>query len=171
MGKKTMTIDIPEGYVIDKENSDFENGNIVFKEENPLPKTWAEFDEINARKTRNRPYNNIYIEEFFGEHKWMRITNAHTVLVDKHILFLRLNMLCEHYNGYWIPKNDGQNQYVVSFTKDWNGLTILMSRKSHGVFTFKSYELAEAFINNFHSEIMYIKPLLYNNIIDESVLD
>ena len=46
--RKEVKIEVPQGYVIDKEKSTFEK--IVFKKIDNRPKTWEEYCKLNIRK-------------------------------------------------------------------------------------------------------------------------
>ena len=113
--EKTITFNIPEGYVIDKENST--NTNIVLKLIEPTRvRTWEEYCEKMRGKTSYYPDKNYYIitPSHFGP---MPIVSEFDNKEDAEAFaaYSKLFKLRKQWIGEWKPKwaNDYQKKYII----------------------------------------------------------
>lgn len=173
---KTYSVEVPEGYEIDREKSTFEN--IVFKPKAAnLPHTWEEFckttpisdeeciiypDGYIRPMTRcgcgcsRHPYNNKpecrYSEDRF-------------IMPDKEtasamVALAQLIQLRNRYNGDWKP--DWSDTHTLKYGIIWEGASFHMVTY-HSIsipLAFKTCELCEEFFKNFKNLIEIAKPLL-----------
>jgi len=150
---KTLKIEIPEGYEIDKEKSTFEN--IVFKlVKKELPKSWAELEGIRgyyvdvnssilvtsgATKFRNR---NLF---------------ATKEQAEASIALAQLSQLLAVYN-------DGKKESVYSIRVYEDGepyvFNMFVIQQMQSFLSFKDIGTAELFLTNFKDLILTAKPLL-----------
>lgn len=124
MSNKTLKIDIPEGYEIDKDKSTFEN--IVFKKIQEKLPDWD--DSIVVYRTDKNQ-----IEKFLNLH-------------------IRLLWLRDQYRNGWKPNfKDGFLKRTIGL-KD-NNLDIYTTYGIQDIFVFQTKELAELFKNNFKNQL------------------
>lgn len=154
---KTLKINVPEGYEIDKEQSTFEK--IVFKEiKKELPESWDELGEIEGY------YVNDFskISAFFQTHTKNGI-NRNTFATEEQaeasIALAQLSQLREVYRQGWTPDwNDTNPKYVIEFNK--NGIHKNIWYSLNNFLSFQSKEIAEKFLENFKDLIEKAKPLM-----------
>ena len=130
---KTLKINPPVGYEIDKEQSTFEN--IVFKPLNKcLPKTWGELGVM---------------EDYFATKEQVEACNT----------LAKLSQLMKVYNDGWIPDwSNESTKYVIMFQGDD---IIRESWTSYQHFlAFKTIKIRDEFLENFRDLILTAKPLL-----------
>lgn len=113
--EKTITFNIPEGYVIDKENST--NTNIVLKLIEPTRvRTWEEYCEKMRSKTSYYPDKNYYTiaSSHFGS---MPIVSEFDNKEDAEAFtaYSKLIKLRKQWIGDWKPNwaNESQRKYVI----------------------------------------------------------
>lgn len=113
--EKTITFNIPKGYIIDKENST--NTNIVLKLIEPTRvRTWEEYCEKMRGKTSYYPDKNYYIitPSHFGP---MPIVSEFDNKEDAEAFeaYSKLIKLRKQWIGEWKPNwaNDSQEKYVI----------------------------------------------------------
>jgi hypothetical protein len=130
---KTLKIEIPQGYEIDKEKSTFEN--IVFKlTKKELPKSWEEL--------------NLPINAF--------ATSEQVLAVDA---MRQLSQLLAVYNDGWMPDwSDCSQKYIIRFQDNNIDTNSFMSTQYF--LSLKTTELRDKFLTNFRSLILTAKPLL-----------
>lgn len=157
METKEMKIQVPEGYVIDREKSTFEN--IVFKKVDDLPKSWENLETINGFYVNSASD----IVKVKGE--------AYAVEDNKNVFPTRkeaeaciaLAQLCQLrdiYNDGWKPdwEDHTKRKYCIEFYKDLiTGDEVSILRR---LLSFKTKELRDKFIENFRDLIEIAKPLL-----------
>jgi len=154
---KTLKIEAPEGYEIDKEQSTFEN--IVFKEiKKELPKRWEELESILGyyvnENSKVKIFNNNLTAEF----------NQNVFVTEEQakasIALAKLSQLREVYRNHWEPDwtNYSQDKYGIIFRSD--GIEIRIFGHDSKFLSFQSKEIAEQFLNNFRYLIMQAKPLM-----------
>ena len=149
----SIKIEIPEGYVIDKENCDLEKGVIKFKEEVTYPKTWSEFTKLNKR-VDNKKFTNLYFGDFVKNAGV--IINVEERMFYKHMTLLQLDMLCKYYNGYWEPDDSDFNpKFNIVF--DENGLSVVRTLNKHYLFCFQEESTAHIFLENFSTMLYSVK--------------
>jgi len=154
---KTLKINVPEGYEIDKEQSTFEN--IVFKEiEKGLPKTWEEIENLQG---------------FFVDYgSDIRVTDVDVIKsevnrnifatkeqAEASIALAQLSQLREVYRQGWKPdyKDNYAVKYGIHFTNQ--GLKIGAFYETNVFLLFQSEEIASQFLDNFRDLIEQAKPL------------
>jgi hypothetical protein len=152
---KTLKINVPEGYEIDKEQSTFEN--IVFKEiKKELPKSWEDLENLKG----------FYVDgssDIFESKNSRAINVNHNIFSTKaqaeaSIALAQLSQLREVYRDGWVP----------DFTKDWAYLIVLNPTKLYvgitkehiNFLSFQQKEIAQQFLENFRELIEKAKPLL-----------
>lgn len=169
MEQKEIKITIPEGYEIDKEQSNFEK--IVFKRKvNKYPETWKECIE----KLNTKEHAFVYIDAF-SNIKFLnvidKIENEGLSYVDYNLLpskeiaekFLILQKLytCRQaYIGDWKPDWNSYNEqkYVIKTVE--NNLTISTHHNEVRSFSFPTFEMAKKFLENFEVDLEKIKEFL-----------
>jgi len=155
MKTRTIQIEIPEGYEIDKEKSTFEN--IVFKPiVKSLPKRWEDLEIINGYYINNF----CEIKEY---HFKPLYTNKNTLptkeLAEASLALSQLLQLREAYNDGWQPDwtcVDAKYSIINNRNRIDKNEEFCHSR----VLTFKTRELKDEFLNNFRDLIEIAKPLL-----------
>ena len=102
---KYITIDIPKGYVIDKEHSDLDKGIIRFKNK------WLTFEQIyNVAKATN-------YHTYLSEIKDSRGDKTCEVR-EKLIALSNLMDIARYFNGNWEYHNSGDNcGYIIAYDK------------------------------------------------------
>ena len=154
MSNKELKIQVPEGYVIDREKSTFEK--IVFKRKE-LPKSWEELETIKGSYINN--YSRIC--DFRG---FTKEDNKNVFPTKKEAeACLALAQLCQlrdRYNNGWKPdwKDDGEIKHCIEFFKGKIQKNYYHVLKR--VLCFKTQELRDKFLENFRDLIETAKPLL-----------
>jgi hypothetical protein len=155
---KTLKINVPDGYEIDKEQSTFEN--IVFKEiEKGLPKSWEEIENLHGffvnygsdvRETdvdvmKTEANRNIFATKEQGEAS---------------VALAQLSQLREVYRQGWKPDYTMQMQkkWVIRFYQ--GALEIEDYCSTDHFLSFQSKEIADQFLGNFRDLIEKAKPLM-----------
>ena len=153
---KTLKIEVPEGYEIDKEQSTFEQ--IVFKEiKNELPKSWEELKIIEGHQVMI----NSRIEAIFAstaDHVENTFKTREQAAAS--IALAQLSQLREVYRQGWVPDWSDINQvkWCIRLQKDTEIIDSLMSLNTF--LSFQSEEIAEQFLANFGELIEQAKPLM-----------
>jgi len=155
---KTLKINVPKGYEIDKEQSTFEN--IVFKEiKKELPKTWEEIENLQGFFVG---YSSkvLITDDSITKSQYNRNTFATEEQADASIALAQLSQLREVYRQGWVPdyENVAQDKYIINYHKD-NFKVDLFGYRA-GFLSFKSKEIAEQFLENFRDLIEKAKPLM-----------
>ena len=155
MKNKEINIIPPNGYEIDKENSNFEK--IVFKKiYNNLPKTWEELKNIYG----------YYISTFSG------ITHSSLVnccnsaknifptkeLAEAVLALAQLLQLRDKYNKDNKGFIFGKGNYCITITA--GGIYKYWDSYTQKILAFRTKELRDEFYNNFKDLIEIAKPLL-----------
>lgn len=156
MEEKSLKINIPEGYEIDKEKSTFEE--IVFKKvEDPfskLPKTWEKYCKQTKGYTSYYGYSingNTYETKFDGFYNEFFTKER----VKQYVALGKLLQL----RDYWVKGYDTFSYIVWSdnnhrvFVCDWAGVTPYP-------LTFPTREMAKEFKNCFEDLIKEAYPLV-----------
>ncbi len=152
---KTLKIEVPKGYEIDKEQSTFEQ--IVFKEiKKELPKTWEELGAVSGWFTNGNSHFCKSTEyKCVDENKNNFATKEQA---EAAIALAQLSQLREVYRQGWVPNwtKDWVYCIVLNPTKIYVGVTI----DQINFLSFQSKEIAEQFLENFQDLIIKAKPLL-----------
>lgn len=158
--EKTITFNIPKGYVIDKENSTA--NNIVLKLVEPSrPKTWEEYCD------KMRGKNSYYFEETFD-----KITSSHfsrepflSEFKDKKdvksfVSFSKLFKLRKDWIKNWEPDwtNNSQRKYVIC---NYSGEVIKdISLSTAHCLSFPTPEMRDEFFDCFKDYLEQAKDLI-----------
>jgi len=151
---KTLKIEIPNGFEIDKENSTFEQ--IVFKEiKKQLPKTWKELEEIQGYFVHTM----ASIEKLRKDSKGLENVFATEEQAKASIALAQLSQLRDVYRNGWVPNwQDSELKYIIDFfgsgfKKDCYTITNVF-------FSFQDEETRDLFLENFKDLIEQAKPLM-----------
>jgi hypothetical protein len=155
---KTLKIEIPNGFEIDKENSTFEQ--IVFKEiKKELPKTWEELKEISGYYTnadctlgsqnKDFPTNSNNVNIFATEEQ-----------AKASIALAQLSQLREVYRNGWVPNWSSfeQDKFIIDFAD--NKINKSCYQVADTFLAFQDKETRDLFLENFKDLIEQTKPLM-----------
>ena len=158
--EKTITFNIPEGYVIDKENST--NTNIVLKLIEPTRvRTWEEYCEKMRGKTSYYPDKNYYTitSSHFGS---MPIVSEFDNKEDAEAFaaYSKLFKLRKQWIGEWKPKwaNDYQKKYIICNYSDIVAKDTVITA-SHCL-SFPTPEMRDEFFDCFQDYLEQAKTLI-----------
>jgi hypothetical protein len=154
---KTLKINVPEGYEIDKEQSTFEN--IVFKEiKNELLKSWDELRSITGYAVEDRGRISVFnladtVKQ--NRHVFRRLEQA-----EASIALAQLSQLREVYRQGWKPDwtDEGSDKYCIRYYSLEATIDCLLTIECF--FSFQSREIAEQFLENFRDLMEQAKPLM-----------
>ena len=158
--EKTITFNIPKGYVIDKENST--NTNIVLKLIEPTRvRTWEEYCEKMRSKTSYYPDKNYYTitSSHFGS---MPIVSEFDNKEDAEAFaaYSKLIKLRKQWIGEWKPNwaNDYQKKYVICNYSDIVAKDTVITA-SHCL-SFPTPEMRDEFFDCFKDYLEQAKTLI-----------
>ena len=144
--RKEIKIEVPQGYVIDKEKSTFEK--IVFKKIDNRSKTWKEYCKLNIRKDCFTSrfgnssvccYHNGSYNEFQTEER-----------IEQFIAIGKLMQL----RDYWVKGyKKTEEEYVIYITCQGDIRVTTWHNKFMKKLTFPTEEMANDFINCFRDLI------------------
>lgn len=155
---KSLKINIPEGFEIDKEKSTFEK--IIFKPipKKELPKSWEELENIDGYYVDNCSV----IEPFAVIGKVDKVDRNIFPTLEEAEAAIALAQLCQLrdiYNEGWKPNwKNTDTKFVIYFAGE--DINTIISEVSHRVLSFKTSELRDEFLKNFRNLIEIAKPLL-----------
>ena len=153
---KTLKINVPEGYEIDREQSTFEN--IVFKEiKKELPKSWEDLENLKGFYVGINSDVVVTCDNVLKS-KINRFIFATKEQAEASIALAQLSQLREVYRDGWVPNwtKDWVYCIVPNPTKLYVGITV-----DHINFlSFQQKEIAQQFLENFRELIEKAKPLL-----------
>lgn len=155
MEEKSLKINIPEGYEIDREKSTFEE--IIFKKiEDPLaklPKTWKEYCKRTKGYTSYYGYSingNTYETKFDGFYNEFSTRER----VKQYVALGKLLQL----RDYWVK---GYSEFRYAVYEDCLGTTICDWHDNiHYPLTFPTREMTEKFVECFEDLIKQAYPLV-----------
>lgn len=102
---KYITIDIPKGYVIDKEHSDLDKGIIGFKNK------WLSLEQMYKSAKDNNYHTYLSEIKDFTDDKTCEVR-------DKLIALSNLMDIARYFNGNWEYSNNGNNyNYMIAYDK------------------------------------------------------
>ena len=163
---KTLEINIPDGYEIDKKNSTFEK--IVFKplEKNNYPKTWEKCIEKLNNITKRYYWLNNYGEVLNGSGPLLNPNSNHYNLLPSEkdaVRFLILQKLWTCRKAYvedWQPDwtDTNTSKYIIKARE--NKLMVDCYYTNSHPFSFPTSKMAEEFLKNFKSNLEFVKNLL-----------
>ena len=161
MEEKSLKINIPEGYEIDKEKSTFEE--IVFKKKvdpfSKLPKTWKEYckQTVGCKSyfyTRSKPcireslFDGVYCE-FSTEKR-----------VKQYVALGKLIQLRDYWVGNQKSDLHGFVTTIYNFENEIRSASIPKERGSNYFSTFPTREMAQKFVECFKDLIKEARPLI-----------
>lgn len=155
MTEKVVTIEVPDGYEVDKEKSSFEK--IVFRALPSLPKTWKELGLIKGHYVKTECYTQAY----FGTSDDPDNRNVFPSKeeAEASIALAQLCQLRDRYNGGWKP--DWADDMTKSCINIISGrITKNPWDATQHVLAFKTPGLRDEFMKNFADLIEKAKPLL-----------
>ena len=150
--RKEVKIEVPQGYVIDKEKSTFEK--IVFKKIDNRPKTWEEYCKLTKGICSN--YANATTNMVYKD----RYTGAYNEFATKERAeqFIALGKLLQ-LRDYWV-KGYNAFRYAV-YGNRFDGTAICdWLENTHYPLTFPTKEMAEEFKDYFEDLIKQAFPLV-----------
>jgi hypothetical protein len=154
---KTLKINVPEGYEIDKEQSTFEN--IVFKEiKNELPKSWEDLENLKGFYVG---INSDVVVTFDNliKTKTNRFIFATKEQAEASIALAQLSQLREVYRDGWVPNWSDTNEKNCIVCRDSIFELDSFCHTAHFL-SFQSKEIASQFLENFRDLIKQAKPLM-----------
>ena len=149
-----LKIDIPEGYEIDKEKSNFEK--IIFKEKCTYPKSWEEFCINNKTKDKeyfissgSKVFNTCHVQDRdYDEDRNVCKTKEEA---EAFLALIQLKRLWHEYVDNYSGKV--VDYYFIDCVSNINGCEFIVlpscSVISKYLFKFPSRELAQEFLHNF----------------------
>jgi hypothetical protein len=153
---KTLKIEIPNGFEIDKENSTFEQ--IVFKEiKKQLPKTWEDLKEISGY------YSNMHSSIIDVEYHEAINGNQNIFATEEQakasIALAQLSQLRDVYRNGWVPDwSDNKNKFCIIVVE--NEFLTDCFKRTNKFFSFQDYQTRDLFLENFKDLIEQAKPLM-----------
>ena len=148
---KEINIKVPEGYIIDKENSSLDKGTIVFKKKDTLPNTWEEY------------YNSLSERIKFGiDNALSHLSWFPDNIKYKYIALFKLELLRDVYRQGWKPDYIKKYTGPITISKQGNGdihISDVWSYVNHFL-SFKDRETCKLFINNFKDLIKKAEDLI-----------
>jgi hypothetical protein len=156
--KKSIQIEVPNGYEIDKENSTFEN--IVFKPiKADLPETWGDIGYIEGYCVLSdcEIEHNFSSSTKFDDNKNIFVTEEQA---EASIALAQLSQLREVYRDGWKPDWDNRHQdkHVIEI---YSGEVSVDDYITNSQFlSFQSAEVRDMFLKNFRDLIEQAKPLM-----------
>jgi hypothetical protein len=155
---KTLKINVPEGYEIDKEQSTFEN--IVFKEiKNDLPKSWEDLENLKGFYVGNTS-DVVMTSDNVRKGKINRFIFATKEQAEASIALAQLSQLREVYRQGWKPDWTTEDRKFCIETFGNNELEIDNWHRRNYFLSFQSYEIAQEFLENFRNLIEQARPLI-----------
>lgn len=154
---KTFKIEIPKGYEIDKEKSNFEN--IVFKEvKKELPKTWEELGKISGYYVKG--YSEIEKSLDTSTDKIHQNVFETKDQAEASIALAMLSQLREVYRDGWKAdcEDEDQKKYCIEFRE--NKIEVGCYYTTSIFLSFQSPEIRDLFLENFRELIEKAKPLM-----------
>jgi hypothetical protein len=133
-------------------------------EKNKLPKSWEELDDTSGWFVT--PNSTIDISHLLNPISANKNVFAKREQAEACIALAQLSQLMKVYNNGWVAdwNNVNQNKYSIALIKESavskQNLTIMKENRIKFFLSFKDYETAELFIENFHKLIEIAKPLL-----------
>ena len=148
---KEINIKVPEGYIIDKENSNLDKGTIAFKKENTLPNSWEEY--INSLSPKKLIMVNTAINHLYCFPENIRC---------KYIALLKLELLRDVYRQGWKPDYDNTKEYKFNIVRFLNNNfdTAILSTITPHFLAFQSEKISNKFFSNFEDLIKQAEDLI-----------
>lgn len=159
--EKMITINVPEGYEIDKEKSTFEK--IIFKKKDEKPRSWSEYCKSNNTLNKHGigPSSNICHYEHIRTMKEDIDKNliGSEEEAEAFLALMQLRLLRKAWVGEWEPEyNNDTHKWHIHFQKGEPG--VILSCSVHRTLSFPTREMAEEFLKCFRDLIEKAKVLL-----------
>lgn len=157
MVNNEIKIQIPDGMMIDEENSTFTH--IKFKLiKKELPKRWEDLKEINGYFVDKDSYVGLC------EHNPTIDRNKNIFptkeLAEAALALAQLLQLRDNYNDGWIPDYNNNSKHKFAIFVKCDCITFDTYENTQKILTFKTPELRKEFYNNFKDLLEIAKPLL-----------
>jgi hypothetical protein len=154
---KTLKINVPYGYEIDKEKSTFEN--IVFKEiKKELPNSWEELETLKGFYVDGDSYLNQVAQATTADDNINIFATKQQA--EASIALAQLSQLREVYRQGWTAdwENETQKKWCIRFYK--GTLEIEDYCSTNYFFSFQTREITKQFLENFRDLIEKARPLM-----------
>lgn len=169
---KKITIEAPEGKVIDEKILNEENRIVFIDKEKRLPESWEEYiSSLNPEKKIGGVLENKYLLSSYADkgaaHKCSNsipssLECAFNTREERDAVYA-LSQLCQLrdvYNDGWKPNWENPDEPKFSIYFYSNTPTTSFSWSSQRVLHFKTKKLRDLFLENFKDLIEIAKPLL-----------
>lgn len=159
--EKTITFNIPKGYVIDKENST--DTNIVLKlTESSKPKTWEEHCEKmkgkNSYYINNAVYEGVISSKFRAEPMISEFEDKEDA--EAFAALSKLLKLRKDWVGEWQPDWTDMNQLKYTIVNQGNRVVVCVNDHSCRSLSFPTKEMRDAFFEYFKDFLEQAKTLI-----------
>lgn len=159
--EKSIKINVPEGYEIDKEKSTFEE--IVFKKKDTKPQSWDEYC-ANGNKLRKYYINLGSDVSRCNDDGRLRKTSDRNLInsreeAEAFLALMQLRLLRKAWVGEWEPNyNNGCLKWHIHFVSDLP--CVQRNYETQRTISFPTREMAEEFLKYFRNLIEKAKVLL-----------
>lgn len=153
-----INIKVPEGYIIDEENSSFTR--IVFKkEEKKQVNCWENLGFVKGYMVTDESVVYGYNDDGLRTETKNRNTFATKEQAEACIALAMLSQLMKDVNGDWIPDwNDNKEKFTLSFIRNKIGTNCYCNTQSF--LSFPTKETRDTFLKHHKDLILKAKPLL-----------
>lgn len=146
---KEVNIKIPEGYIIDKKNSNLDKGIITFKKGNNLPNSWEKYYKKESKESQ------LGIDTAI--HHLKHYLNRFS---EKYIALFKLELLRDCYRQGWKPDYTNPEEKHIIIKKYNNLETYWFTTEEHYFLSFQSEKIRDEFYNNFKDLIEKTEDLI-----------
>lgn len=159
--EKTITFNIPKGYVIDKENST--DTNIVLKlAELTKPRTWEEYCEKmkgkNSYYINNAVYEGVISSKFRAEPMVSEFDNKEDT--EAFTALSKLLKLRKGWVGEWQPDWTDMDQLKYTIVNQGNRVAVCVNDRSCRSLSFPTKEMRDEFFECFKDFLEQAKTLI-----------
>lgn len=159
--EKTITFNIPKGYVIDKENST--DTNIVLKLAEPIRvRTWEEYCEKmkgkNSYYINNAVYEGVISSKFRAEPMISEFENKEDA--EAFAALSKLLKLRKDWVGEWQPDWTDMNQLKYTIVNQGNRVVVCVNDRSCRSLSFPTKEMRDEFFEYFKDFLEQAKTLI-----------
>lgn len=158
---ESVSLQLPEGYEIDLEKSDLEQGVIKFREKSSeLVKSWEDLEYVAGYKvdlnSEIRMFTRVHTD-YWNQNIWATIEQA-----EASIAMAMLSQLMKQANGDWTPDWEDDEDDSLEHTITFNNERAIKdySWTSRSFLVFKSEEIRDEFLELHRDLIEKAKPLL-----------
>ena len=156
--EKTITFNIPEGYVIDKENSTTDN--IVLKRvEHSRPRTWDEYcDKMKGKSAYYMTCGYIHPSHFLAEPVLSEFERKEDV--ESFAAYSKLLKLRNDWVGDWEPDWTNMHQLKFTIVNQENKIFGCVHNRSSHSMSFPTKEMRDEFLECFKDLLEKAKKLI-----------